>query len=148
MAPSTSRTRPLNLAAHLLVALTLLTSACSSKAPAPSKAAAKRAKVPIATKGQDGKWSIAATGSRFEPPIQIAAVPDKAWYCDMGTVHYAQSQAGDKTCKLCKMKLKHKNGAAQNAGGHQGAEHHGAGHHGADHHGGGHHAHGHDPAGH
>lgn len=112
------------------MALALLTSACSSKAPPPSKAAQRRAKIPLASKDSKGHWSIAATGSRFEPPIQIAAVPDNAWYCDMGTVHYAQSQAGDKTCKLCKMKLKHKNGQAavakQPTAGH-------AGHHGADH---------------
>lgn len=91
------------------MALGLATSACSPKAPAPTT---KKAKVPMASKGGDGSWIISATGSRFEPPIQIAAVPDNAWYCDMGTVHYAQSQAGDKTCKLCKMKLKHKNGQA------------------------------------
>lgn len=120
LGPLTSR--PFRLA----LAFALMSNACSSKAPAPRKAAAKKAAVPMATKGSDGAWNIAATGSRFEPPIQIAAVPDKAWYCDMGTVHYAQSEAGDKTCKLCKMKLKYKtgNGAANDAGHHGAQEHH------------------------
>lgn len=87
---------------------------CSSKSSAPAKAKAKehaagaKKKVPLATRVDQGPWQIAATGSEFKPPIQIAEVPEGAWYCDMGTVHYAQSEAGDKTCKLCKMKLKHK----------------------------------------
>lgn len=131
--------RSFGLAAACLLTAALHLSACSSKAPTKSKAAAKRAAVPMATKGSDGAWSIAPTGSKFEPPIQIAAVPDQAWYCDMGTVHYAQSQAGDKTCKLCKMKLKHKSNDAKAPkaappGSDQDAAHPG-GDHGAAHHG-------------
>lgn len=73
----------------------------------------KKSKVPQAKRLQDGSWQLAATGSRFEPPVKIDEIPQGAWYCDMGTVHYAQTEAGDKTCKLCKMKLKHKAPASQ-----------------------------------
>lgn len=125
-----------------VLVLALMGQGCSSKAPAPSKTAAKKAAVPMATKGNDGAWQIAATGSRFEPPVQIAAIPDKAWYCDMGTVHYAQSEAGDKTCKLCKMKLKHKSDAnAANKQDQAGAGHDAHGHHDAAHNADGHHDH-------
>lgn len=98
----------------------LCISACS-KSSAPStktghhatkKSASKKKKVPTATRKKDGSWNVAATGSRFDPPIKIDEVPQGSWYCDMGTVHYAQSEAGDKTCKICKMKLSHKGSEA------------------------------------
>ena len=66
----------------------------------------KNTSIPTATKAADGSWNIRPDGSRFEPPIKPADLPQGVWYCDMGTVHYAQSEAGDQTCKLCKMKLK------------------------------------------
>lgn len=83
---------------------------CSSKPSGHTASKPKKKKVvPLATRaGKDGPWQIDPQGSRFEPPIPIAQVPEGAWYCDMGTVHYAQSERGDETCKLCKMKLKHK----------------------------------------
>lgn len=110
--PDRSRRACLRTVVALPTALVLGGVGCTSKssAPAKPKAKAKSAKqsVPLATRVDNGPWRIAATGSEFKPPIQIAEVPPGAWYCDMGTVHYAQSEAGDKTCKLCKMKLKHK----------------------------------------
>ncbi|MFT5433846.1 MAG: hypothetical protein ACI9OJ_004554, partial [Myxococcota bacterium] len=51
---------------------------------------------------------VGKSGTRFDPPIAKAQVPEGAWYCDMGTVHYGQMHEGDGTCPLCKMKLVHK----------------------------------------
>lgn len=79
---------------------------------AAKKPGSKKDKIPAATKNAEGAWVVAASGSRFDPPVKIEAVPENSWYCDMGTVHYAQSEAGDKTCKLCKMKLMHKSSGA------------------------------------
>lgn len=51
---------------------------------------------------------LAAEGQKFDPPVARAAIPAGAWYCDMGTVHYARPEEGDGICPLCKMKLKQK----------------------------------------
>lgn len=87
---------------------------CGPK-PKPAEHAPKSAasEVPPATRSASGQWEIPAAGARFAPPVKVDEIADGAWYCDMGTVHYAQRDAGDKTCKLCKMKLKHKVAAAQ-----------------------------------
>ena len=45
-------------------------------------------------------------GKKFKPPLQLEQVPDGAWICDMGTVHYARGEKGDGRCPLCKMNLK------------------------------------------
>ena len=37
-----------------------------------------------------------------------ARIPEGAWYCDMGKVHYARSEKGDGVCPLCKMQLTEK----------------------------------------
>jgi hypothetical protein len=52
--------------------------------------------------------TVTEEGVRFDPPVAKAQVPKGAWYCDMGTVHYAQSSEGDATCPMCKMTLKRK----------------------------------------
>jgi glucose/arabinose dehydrogenase len=51
---------------------------------------------------------VSASGTNFDPPVQKAQIPEGAWYCDMGTVHFARTEEGDKTCPRCKMKLHHK----------------------------------------
>ena len=51
---------------------------------------------------------VAAEGTVFDVPVQPEQIPDGAWYCDMGTVHYAQLDEGDGTCPTCGMKLVHK----------------------------------------
>ncbi|MEQ9077687.1 MAG: hypothetical protein RLP09_27745 [Sandaracinaceae bacterium] len=75
---------------------------------------------------------LEADGSRFDPAIQAEQVPDGAWYCDMGTVHYAAPTQGDGSCPICGMRLVQR-GAAPSAGAHGSDETHGDGH-GADHH--------------
>lgn len=47
-------------------------------------------------------------GQKFEPPIKAEALPIGAYYCDMGTVHYARSEKGDSSCPICQMKLSQK----------------------------------------
>lgn len=51
---------------------------------------------------------VSAEGTTFDPPVQPAQIPDGAWYCDMGTVHYASMSQGDGRCPLCHMHLVHK----------------------------------------
>jgi hypothetical protein len=55
-----------------------------------------------------GAVAVPDDGKKFDPPIKPEQLPSKAWYCDMGTVHYARIHEGDKTCPLCQMKLKQK----------------------------------------
>lgn len=59
-----------------------------------------------AAKGEQAE--VTADGTNFDPPVEIANVPANAWYCDMGTVHFARMNEGDKRCPRCKMALKHK----------------------------------------
>ncbi len=48
---------------------------------------------------------VPAEGKEFDPPVEVAQLPEGAYYCDMGTVHYARMEEGDNTCALCHMKL-------------------------------------------
>ena len=77
--------------------------ACDSKPPAPP-AETPKAEAPKA----GGDMALTAEGKKYDPPIKPDALPDGAWYCDMGTVHYARSEKGDNTCPICKMKLTEK----------------------------------------
>jgi len=52
--------------------------------------------------------TLTAPGSKFEPPVRPSQIPVNAWYCDMGTVHYAATDKGDGKCPICHMGLKHK----------------------------------------
>lgn len=63
---------------------------------------------PAAEAAEGGKVTVSAKGQEFKPPIKPEELPDGAWYCDMGTVHWAQMEEGDHTCPLCKMQLKQK----------------------------------------
>jgi hypothetical protein len=58
---------------------------------------------------------VAAEGTRFDPPVMVARIPDGAWMCDMGTVHYAARSAGE--CPICGMDLTQK--GAPTPGGHE-----------------------------
>lgn len=55
-----------------------------------------------------GAVAVPDDGKKFDPPIKPEQLPSGAWYCDMGTVHYARMHEGDKKCPLCQMKLKQK----------------------------------------
>ena len=49
---------------------------------------------------------VARDGSRFDPAVPVDRVPQGAWMCDMGDVHYASLDQGDGKCPVCGMKLK------------------------------------------
>jgi Cu(I)/Ag(I) efflux system membrane fusion protein len=53
------------------------------------------------------KVEVPAQGVAFAPPVEITQLPDDVWYCDMGTVHWAQGEEKDKRCPLCNMFLTH-----------------------------------------
>jgi hypothetical protein len=46
---------------------------------------------------------VAVGGTEFDPPVEVAQLPEGVWYCDMGTVHYAALEPGE--CPLCGMTL-------------------------------------------
>ncbi len=49
--------------------------------------------------------SVTAEGTKFDPALSKDQVPEGAWMCDMGSVHYAASDKGDGKCKVCSMDL-------------------------------------------
>ena len=53
------------------------------------------------------KVEVAEEGTEFDPPVEKEQIPEGAWICDMGTVHYAQMSEGDGSCPLCGMDLVH-----------------------------------------
>lgn len=55
-----------------------------------------------------GQVTVPPEGSKFEPAVEVSAVPAGAWMCDMGTVHYAAGEKGDGTCPVCGMNLTQK----------------------------------------
>ncbi len=56
---------------------------------------------------------VAPEGTEFEPPVTIDQIPEGAWYCAMGTVHYARMDEGDGKCAVCGMNLTHKVASAE-----------------------------------
>lgn len=67
---------------------------------------------------EDSTVDVAKDGTKFDPKVDKSKLPDGAWYCDMGGVHYARMDEGDGKCELCGMKLKKKA-----EGGHKGHHH-------------------------
>jgi len=51
---------------------------------------------------------VTQAGASIEPPVKQELIPAGAWFCDMGTVHYARAEKGDGKCPVCKMDLKQK----------------------------------------
>jgi len=52
--------------------------------------------------------ALAAEGQRFDPAIEASEVPEGAWMCDMGTVHYAAGEKHEGKCPVCGMNLTQK----------------------------------------
>lgn len=52
-----------------------------------------------------GKVHVADDGTKFDPPVSKDRIPDEAWACVMGKVHYASMKKGNGKCPLCGMKL-------------------------------------------
>jgi len=117
MIPTSSR---LFIGAICISALSLTGCGKKADAPAATPPAAKEAKeakeakpaeaatAPKADEKAAAAVTVAAKGTNFDPPIEIATLPKDAWYCDMGKSHFARMEKGDATCPRCKMALKHK----------------------------------------
>lgn len=85
-------------------------------APAASATVSKRQEIDAPAKpatgasqdnvGAEDPVEVAAAGTKFDPPVSKGQIPEGAWYCDMGSVHYARRDKGDGKCALCGMKLK------------------------------------------
>lgn len=53
------------------------------------------------------KVEVAKGGTKFDPPVEPEQLPEGAWYCDMGTSHWAaMEKPEDGKCPECGMKLK------------------------------------------
>lgn len=109
----------------ICLALTLVTFGCDKKddhghdqaeAEAPADEASNKEAAQEASKGAKEeakkdeplpKVELAEAGSTFDPAVQAEQLPAGAWYCDMGTVHWAGEQKPeDGKCPECGMKLK------------------------------------------
>ncbi len=78
-------------------------------APATQKSAQKQIAPKVAEKPaapKVDKIKVSPEGAKIDPPVSKEKIPEGAYYCDMGSVHYARMQKGDNTCPLCKMALK------------------------------------------
>jgi hypothetical protein len=93
----------------------------ASETPARDEGASKTPAEPAS-----GKAEVTKEGSKFDPPIAKDQVPEGAYYCDMGTVHYARMEEGDGKCPLCGMALVHEQPGAEDGGDHAGHGDHGA----------------------
>ena len=58
---------------------------------------------------------LTAEGVRFEPPVEVDRVPNEAWYCNMGTTHFAALEQGDGSCPVCGMFLVQKSEPSEEA---------------------------------
>ena len=106
-----------SLATLSLLILLLAMTGCEKETTAPvtepsaqAQTAAPAVDTPAPATG--GTLEVAASGTKFDPPVQAAALPDKAWFCDMGTVHYAAMEKGDGKCPTCGMMLVQKGAPA------------------------------------
>lgn len=52
--------------------------------------------------------AVSDEGQRLDPPVDVAKIPNGAWMCDMGTVHYAAGDKHDGKCPVCGMDLTQK----------------------------------------
>lgn len=97
----------------LLLAFVITGSACEN-GPETNEANAAEATKPAegtdAVKpAEDTKTiTVSAEGAKIDPPVEVSQIPAGAWYCDMGTVHFARMDKGDSKCPLCHMMLKQK----------------------------------------
>ncbi len=95
------------------------TMACGQKqtAPRPEEVAAQKVQHAMeagqaSAQGDLPMVEVAPEGTRFDPPVQPSQIPPGAWYCDMGTVHYASLDRGDGSCPECGMRLTRQAGTA------------------------------------
>jgi hypothetical protein len=101
------RNRGLRLAALVCVSSFIFAS-CSKQSDESDKSITTgNASVPSA-QGNLPPVEVPAEGKKFDPPVRAQQLPAGAWYCDMGTVHWAQMNEANHVCPFCKMDLKQK----------------------------------------
>ena len=93
--------------------LTLVACKPERRGPTPEEIAQQKVSQALAAGGDAPaapapKVQVAAGGSRFDPPVRVDQLPTGVWYCDMGTVHYASTEAGEGRCPVCGMALTHR----------------------------------------
>ena len=104
----------------LVVAPISFATACDDSSPEPAPSAPAVAE-PVADSDPKSEPSsevkqpgssdlvvVSKDGSKFDPPVDSTKIPEGAWMCDMGTVHYAALEQGDGKCPECGMALKEK----------------------------------------
>ena len=59
---------------------------------------------------EDETVDVPPEGVEFDPPIEQEQLPKdrELWFCDMGTVEWAQAEEGDGECPICGMDLTHR----------------------------------------
>lgn len=62
-------------------------------------------------------------GKNLEPAAKLDQIPAGAYFCDMGTAHYARAEEGDGRCPRCGMKLVKKAGGASDKPAEAGHDH-------------------------
>jgi hypothetical protein len=81
--------------------------ACDKAAP---EAAAQQAdgSATGAVAQEPASVEVAKEGTKFDPPVTTAQMPEGARFCEMdGKVHYARMAEGDGKCAVCGMELHH-----------------------------------------
>ncbi len=84
----------------------------------PADTATSEVKAPASSASDEAKVTVSAEGTKFDPAIDKAQLPEGVWYCDMQTVHYASQSEGDGKCPVCGMKLKKLEGHPHDEHGH------------------------------
>lgn len=95
----------------LLLSLAMFAFACDQKPKTPPTsptATTQKTPTPKTTPKTTTKTTtltIPKDGKSFKPPVAKDKIPQGAFFCDMGTVHYARMDKGDGKCPLCGMVL-------------------------------------------
>ena len=73
----------------------------------------------------DETVDVPTEGVEFDPPIDPEQLPKDRdlWYCDMGTVEWAQGEEGDGECPVCGMDLTHREAEGNDEGDPQDHDH-------------------------
>ncbi|QED28128.1 hypothetical protein FRD01_12980 [Microvenator marinus] len=79
-----------------------------NSAEKPAQEAASKDKAEVKAVAAKDTVEVKKDGTKFDPKVEKSQIPDGAWYCDMGDVHYARMDKGDGKCELCGMMLTQK----------------------------------------
>ena len=91
----------------LVLSLAALLGACSTSTSTPEPAPAEPATPAAGGTQLAASVQVPRDGKQFDPPVAKTRMPEGAYFCDMGDVHYARMTPGDGDCPVCGMKLSH-----------------------------------------